>query len=564
MKNIKILDCTLRDGGYYTDWNFNKELVLSTVKAAHDAGMDYIELGYKSPVKGGVYKKCNDGFLKSILPLKDGFYVFMIDLKDYVIDGKIDYSLLRSVVKRKDFFSVCRIAIKYSQLNFLQEVYTHIKNMGYSVIVNVMAITDLTELQMDDCVSVLSRLDVEAVYFADSYGNLLPSQIEKIVSKLKRTKKNIGFHSHDNMGLAFANTLRSIELGVKYIDCTMTGMGRGVGNLKTEQLLLYLGRNIDTIVNTIEEHYHPMQIDMGWGFSLPYMYSSLAKVHPLTSQQINSADLGLSDKMRILAQFENQMSYDRSKVTNCLNDMSACVIIPARYKSTRFPGKPLALIAGKEMILHVCEKAEQAVGKSHVYVATEDRRIAEVVNSAGYNFVITSDTCLTGTDRVAEASKELDYDIYVNLQGDEPLVNPEDIKAAIQMKKENFNTVVNCVTKINDIEEMKSKSVPKMVYDDNNNLLYASRSSIPGSKEGVILGYKQVCIYCFNSKELELFADNSKSPNEKVEDIEILRLLDKGVGVKLLILDSSSVAVDYPKDVEKVENILNNGEKNEF
>ncbi len=94
----------------------------------------------------------------------------------------------------------------------------------------------------------------------------------------------------------------------------------------------------------------------------------------------------------------------------------------------------MALISGKEMILHVCEKAEAAVGKQHVYVATEDKRIAEVVNNAGFKFILTSDTCLTGTDRVAEASKELDYDIYVNLQGDEPLVNPKDIIAAIDLK----------------------------------------------------------------------------------------------------------------------------------
>ena len=114
--------------------------------------------------------------------------------------------------------------------------------------------------------------------------------------------------------------------------------------------------------------------------------------------------------------------------------MTACVIIPARHASTRFPGKPLTPLLGKPMILWVAELSARAVGPEHVYVATEDTRISTVVEEAGFRALMTSKTALTGTDRLAEAAEMIDYDIYVNVQGDEPLVNPEDIKRCAELK----------------------------------------------------------------------------------------------------------------------------------
>lgn len=558
---MKILDCTLRDGGYYTNWDFSKEMVLSTVESCIDCEVDHIELGYKSPVIGGKLRKCNDGYLKSFLPKKKNFYCFMIDLKDFVVDGQLNHDLLKKTVNKKDFFDICRVAIKFSQLKMIKPVYDHLVKMGYQVIINIMAITDLSKKQVKECISSLKGLSLKAVYFADSYGNLLPSQIEEIVLSLKLLNVPLGFHSHDNMGLAFANTLSSINLGVTYIDSTITGMGRGVGNLKTEHMVYYLGRKSSKLLNTIEEYYEPIKKVKKWGFSIPYMESSLKRIHPLTSQHINSTDLTTSEKMDLLSKFEGKMSYNKIEVEKLLRNKNACIIIPARYKSSRFPGKPLALISEKEMIIHVCEKAEQAVGKKHVYVATEDKRIAETVERNGYNFILTSDSCLTGTDRVAEASEELDYDIYVNLQGDEPLVSPKDILRAISEKRKSFNTVINCATKITVHSESLSRSVPKVVFCEEDMLLYASRSPIPGSKGQACLGYKQVCIYCYNKKELKSFLSDKKTKNEKEEDIEILRFLDKGISVKILKLNSDSVAVDHPEDIAKVEDIINRGEK---
>lgn len=555
----KILDCTLRDGGYYTDWSFDESLVKSLVRGLVDSNVDIIELGYKSPIKGGKFRKCNDGYLSSFLDKDLSNFCFMIDVKDYVIDNSLDLNLFNSSVGNSDFFKTCRVAFKQTQIDFVPQLVRSLKSKGYSVIVNIMGITDISKIDLNNICKRLSNLPLEAVYFADSYGNLEPSMVESIVDSLRSTGKKIGFHSHDNLGLAFANTLKCIDLGVEFIDATLTGMGRGVGNLKMEQLLMYGGSLNKTLINCIEDYLSPLQAKMGWGFSIPYMYAGINKVHPLIAQDVSSLSIPLSTKISMLEKSKGQMSYDPKKITEMKNDLTACVIIPARFKSSRFPGKPLAKINGKEMILHVCEKAELAVGKDNVYVATENRNIAKVVAESGFNYIMTSDSCLTGTDRVAEASLEIDYDIYVNLQGDEPMVNPEDIKKAIQEKKDNFSYVINCSSNLSHLEDVESNKIPKLVIDNNGVLIYASRGRIPFQKDGStdsVNFLKQVCIYCYNKNELKSFASNTKTDLEFHEDIEILRFLEKGMKVKILNLNSFSLAVDFPEDILEVEKCL--------
>src|SRR6056297_1338589 len=123
--------------------------------------------------------------------------------------------------------------------------------------------------------------------------------------------------------------------------------------------------------------------------------------------------------------------------------MRACVVVPARYASSRFPGKPLAELLGKPMILWVTELSAKAVGRENVYVATDDERISEAARAAGFSALMTSADALTGTDRLAEAAQMIDYDIYVNVQGDEPLVNPDDIRRCIKLKPEHPEMIVN-------------------------------------------------------------------------------------------------------------------------
>lgn len=240
--------------------------------------------------------------------------------------------------------------------------------------------------------------------------------------------------------------------------------------------------------------------------------------------------------------------------------MEVVLIIPARYKSTRFPGKPLTDIKGKSMILRVYEQCAKAFPKEKIYVATEDERIMEHCNKFGINALLTSDDCLTGTDRIAEAAKQIDADYYINVQGDEPLFNPDDITTVLNQLEKFNGEIINGYCAIEDDEQYRSLSVPKVVFRPDGRMLYMSRSPIPGNKTNTFMkGWRQVCIYAFPKQALEQFASvQNKTVLEDMEDIEILRFLELGYEVRMMELSKESVPVDHPEDLEKVLKKLEN------
>ena len=242
----------------------------------------------------------------------------------------------------------------------------------------------------------------------------------------------------------------------------------------------------------------------------------------------------------------------------------AVVLIPARFSSSRFPGKPLAKILGKEMILYVAELSTKAVGINNVYIITDDDRIKNVVESSGYQVIMSKNLALTGTDRIAEAANLIKADIFINVQGDEPLLNPEDIVRVINCKLKNYDKIVNCFSFLSNNENPESINIPKVITNENNELVYISRQKIPGAKDftNINLQYKkQVCIYAYNLKELNSFLHfGKKSELEKIEDIEILRFFELNIKIIMLETNIHSIAVDTQEDLYNVEKIL----KNEF
>jgi 3-deoxy-manno-octulosonate cytidylyltransferase (CMP-KDO synthetase) len=240
--------------------------------------------------------------------------------------------------------------------------------------------------------------------------------------------------------------------------------------------------------------------------------------------------------------------------------MKVIIVIPARYKSSRFPGKPLVDILGKPLIQWVSELSAKAVGIENVYIATDDDRIARTVIALGYMVVMTSESCLTGTDRLAEVAKKVDADIYINVQGDEPLVDPEDILKIIEAKKSYPNEVINGYAVIEKDEDPDSVNIPKVIFTEDKRLVYMSRKALPGFKDkknAPTEYYKQVCIYAFSRQELlEYGSYGGKSILEESEDIEIIRFLEWGQIIRLVKTRPGSLAVDVPVDVINVEKAL--------
>ena len=242
--------------------------------------------------------------------------------------------------------------------------------------------------------------------------------------------------------------------------------------------------------------------------------------------------------------------------------MKSVVVIPARYKSSRFPGKPLVRLLGKPMILWVSELSAKAVGQENVYIATDDERISKVVTAAGFNAIMTSEQCLTGTDRLAEVANKIQADIYINVQGDEPLVNPEDIVNIIKAKEQYYDEIINGYCSISTDEDPNNVNIPKVIFTEDNSLIYMSRQAIPGYKDEIQAPsqyYKQVCIYAFTADELKSYADfGRKSTLEASEDIEIIRFLEWGKKIRMVKTSPGSLAVDTQEDVAKVEQGLKN------
>ena len=551
---MNILDCTLRDGGYYTDWHFDNELVRRLVKALSNSEVDVIELGYKSPIKGGPYRKCNDGFISSVINF-DVFHSklsFMIDAKDYINQPE----LLEDIIKPSGIFQICRVAMKKSEIFDSLELIERIQDLGYEVMCNLMQTSILEGANIKYFTDCMDKVGVDVRYVADSYGALKP----KDVTAIFENHSVQGIHTHDNLNLAFANCVTALDSGAEWCDGTVTGMGRGVGNVFTEQLLQLRDGDISADALDLVDEFQSMKNKLGWGHNPLYMYAGMNTVHPLYVQDLNQSNLKGSQLFEAASKLKNTRSYDSDKLKE-LKEQRSVVVIPARYKSSRFPGKPLAKIYGKEMILWVCEVAEKSVGSENVYVATENEEIAHLVKNNGYQVVMTSDECLTGTDRVAEASKEIDADIFINIQGDEPLVSADDVNKVIEAKKDNPKHIINCMSKLHKDEDPSDVKIPKVVTDKDNDLLYASRGCIPMNKNGLdptIVGseaYKQVCIYGFSKEQLDRFHSDKKTSLESVEDIEIIRFLEKGMRVKMLELNTVSYAVDYPEDIKKIEEI---------
>ncbi|MBN2070627.1 MAG: 3-deoxy-manno-octulosonate cytidylyltransferase [Candidatus Krumholzibacteriota bacterium] len=230
------------------------------------------------------------------------------------------------------------------------------------------------------------------------------------------------------------------------------------------------------------------------------------------------------------------------------------IIIPARYGSTRFPGKPLALIDGREMILHVVDGATRVKNADRVIVATDDERIAGIVRANGAEAIMTSASHENGTSRVCEVASGLDYQIIVNLQGDEPLVPVTGLEDLIGAMASDESIVMGTLaSESDDREAFKSRQVVKVAASISGDALYFSRSPLP-SGAGKFL--RHVGVYVFRKDFLLGYGNLERGPLEKREDLEQLRALENGYNIRIIRCDEKSTGVDTPEDIKRVEKII--------
>jgi 3-deoxy-manno-octulosonate cytidylyltransferase (CMP-KDO synthetase) len=247
--------------------------------------------------------------------------------------------------------------------------------------------------------------------------------------------------------------------------------------------------------------------------------------------------------------------------------MKTIAMIPARYGSSRFPAKPLALIAGKPLIVHVYERVASAQGLDAVYVATDDERIASAVADLGAPVILTQRPAHTGTDRLAEAANYLglaDDDVIVNVQGDQPLVHPQSIEDVIRPFKaedDRHFVMTSLAYQIHDPREIHDPKDVKVTFDARGHALYFSRAAIPFGRDAWHHPvYKHLGVYAYRKHFVDHFHELPLGQLEEIEKLEQLRVLEQGLAIKMVVTAHDSLEVDLPEDIARIEQALANND----
>ena len=303
--DIKVLDCTLRDGGLVNNFRFTDEFVKALYQANVQAGVDYMEFGYKASKDifkvedFGKWKFCDEEAIREIVGNNE------TDLKIAVMTdvGRTDYK--KDIIDRKDsVIDLVRTATYIHQIPSAIEMIEDAKNKGYETSANLMAVSKVNDKDLENGLELLANSCVDVIYLVDSFGAFYPEQIRRLadiyLNIAAKTGKKIGIHAHNNQNLAFANTIEGLTAGISYLDATVCGMGRGAGNCFMESLLAFLKNpryNLSVIMDFIEKYMLQMKKDYDWGFDIPYMLTGIFNSHP--SSAINFIKEGRTDYSRL-------------------------------------------------------------------------------------------------------------------------------------------------------------------------------------------------------------------------------------------------------------------------
>lgn len=293
---IKVLDCTIRDGGLMNDHRFDDAVVRAVYRACVEAGVDYMELGYLgskrifAPDKFGAWKFCAQDDLRRIVDDNPT----ALKLTAMADAEKCDY---KTDIPPRDqsVLDMIRVAAYIHQIPLALDMVKDAHDKGYETTMNLMAVSTVPESELDPALELIARSEVAAVYVVDSFGAFYSEQIHRLLDKylghMRPAGKEVGIHAHNNMQLAYANTIEAVVKGANFLDATMAGLGRGAGNCQMELLLGFLHNpkyHLRPVLQCVQKHIEPLRKDVNWGFDLAYMMTGFLNRHPRAAIRFNA------------------------------------------------------------------------------------------------------------------------------------------------------------------------------------------------------------------------------------------------------------------------------------
>lgn len=312
IEHCKILDCTIRDGGLVNNWDFSVDFVRDLYHSLSEAGVEYMEIGYKNSPKllkggdAGPWRFLDDNFLREVIPQKTN-----TKLSALVDIGRVDENDI--LPRSESMLDLIRVACYIKDVDKALELVDKFHSMGYETTLNIMALSHVKEIELLEAFEVIAKSPVDIVYIVDSFGSMDMHEMSYLVDVFQKhlPNKTLGVHAHNNMQLAFANTLTAARKGVTFLDSSVFGMGRAAGNCNTELLVNYLSNpnyELRPVMDVIERHMIPLREKVEWGYIIPYMLTGALNEHPRVAMAFRNSD----DKDKYVAFYDKLTSAEVS------------------------------------------------------------------------------------------------------------------------------------------------------------------------------------------------------------------------------------------------------------
>ena len=476
MKKFLILDCTIRDGGYYNSWDFNDDLIKSYIESVNELPIDYFEIGYRSPKKTeyvGKFFYTPIPILKHIKSKTTKKIALMLNQKD--INDKNLYDLLNEC---QDLVDMVRIAVSPNNFSESLKLATEIKKMKFKVAFNLMYMGKWINDEL--LYPKLTGLEkyVDYLYMVDSYGSVYPSQVKEAIHQIKKhTNVKLGFHGHNNIELAFANTLSAIESDIDIIDSTFTGMGRGAGNLKTELILSHLNSiklfDIDfNILSHIVDKFDELKKKYKWGTNLPYMISGFYSI-----------------TQKFIMDLFNVNFLDTKSIINILNKDINSSNIKLNKIDLQLKYDKIIVFGGGKYFLNIIDDIKMLINKNNnIALVFASSRYIHLFNELDIDKYV----CVIGSDFNRISRNEVNYDKTSFIAFSSEFEMPALVPVYIESK--SFI-----------VDELFQKDLP---VNTTNLALYISSKLSKGNV--YIVGYDGYLEKKIGRKERKLISDNNK------------------------------------------------------